>query len=262
MNIKMIVTDLDGTFLREDKTVSGYTKAVFARCCEADIKIAYATGRGGSAERVAPPGLFDGKIIMNGAVAKIGDKTIYSRLIPHELARPLLVACHERGINITSEVTGMHYSNFVVSDFWPGITQFQIVDFTQHEIDAEKIYTLNPSPENKRFIEQSLPDGLHSVMSSDGLGDFLQIMHKDATKSKAVMALAKIWGIDKSEIITFGNDFNDIDMLEYAGTGVAVANSFDEVKAAANLICDTNDNDGVAKWIDENILGEKICQNT
>jgi len=251
MNIKMIVTDLDGTFLREDKTVSNYTKSVFARCREAGIKIAYATGRGGSAERVVPPGLFDGKIVMNGAVARIDDEIVYSRLIPYEVARPFLLACHERGINITSEVTGMHYSNFVVSDFWPGITQFQIVDFAQHEIDAEKIYTLNPSPENKQFIEQSLPDGLHSVMSSDGLGDFLQIMNKDATKSKAVMALAKIWEIDKSEIVTFGNDFNDIDMLQHAGTGVAVANAFNEVKSAASHICD---NDGVAKWIDENVL--------
>jgi len=254
MNIKLIVTDLDGTFLRENKTVSDYTKSVFAHCREAGIKIAYATGRGGGAERVAPPGLFDGKIIMNGAIARIGDEIVYSRLIPYEIARPLLVACHERGIDITSEITGMHYSNFVVSSFWPGISHFQMVDLAQHEIDAEKIYTLNPSPENKRFIKQSLPDGLHLVMSSDGLGDFLQIMHKDATKSKAVMALAKIWEITETEIATFGNDFNDIDMLEYAGTSVAVANAFDEVKAAANHICDTNDNDGVAKWIDENVL--------
>ena len=264
MNIKMIVTDLDGTFLREDKTVSDYTRAVFARCREAGIKIAYATGRGGSAERVAPPGLFDGKIIMNGAVARIDDEIVYSRLIPHETARPFLMTCHERGINITSEITGMHYSNFVVSDFWPEITHFQIVDFARHEIDAEKIYTLNPSPENKYIIEQSLPDGLHSVMSSDGLGDFLQIMHKDASKSKAVMELAKIWGIDKSKVVAFGNDFNDVDMLAHAGIGVAVANAFDDVKSAANYICDTNDNDGVAKWIDENILGgfTKPCQST
>ena len=252
MAIKLIVTDLDGTFLREDKTVSDYTMSVFTRCRRAGIKLAYATGRGGSAERITPPGLFDGKIIMNGAVAKIGDKIVHNRLIPYELARPFLVACHAQGINITSEITGMHYSNFVVSDYWPEITQFQLVDFLKHEIDAEKIYTVNPSPEKKAFIAQMLPEGLYSVINTDPLGEFMQIMHKDASKSKAVAKLAKIWGIHHSGIVAFGDELNDIDMLEYAGVGVAMANALDEVKAVAGHICDTNDNDGVAKWIEEN----------
>ena len=148
MNIKMIATDLDGTLLRGDKTVSDYTKAVFARCRDAGIKLAYATARGSSAEHVTPTGLFDGKIIMNGSVARICDEVVYNRLIPYEIARPFLLACHERGMNITSEVSGMHYSNFVVSDVWPWITNFQITDFAQHEIDAEKLYTHNPSLED------------------------------------------------------------------------------------------------------------------
>ena len=260
MTIKMIVTDLDGTFLRDDTTVSEYTKSVFSRCRNAGIKLAYATGRGSSAERVTPQGLFDGKIIMNGTIARIGDKIVYSRLIPHEIARKFLMACDLRGINITSELTGMHYSNFTVSDFWPEITTFQIVDFSQHKTDVENIFTLKPSPENRLFIEQSLPDELYWVASADGPDDFLQIMHKDATKSKAMMKLAEIWGIHQSEIVAFGNDFNDMDMLVYAGTGVAVANAVDEVKAAASQICDTNENDGVAKWIDENLLIRKSCQ--
>jgi len=249
--IKLIVTDLDGTFLRENKTVSDYTKAVFSRCREAGIKLAYATGRGVSAHGVTPPGLFDGKIIMNGAIAKIGDDIVYRRFIPCELVRPFLIACDKRGIKITTVFNKTRYSNYIMSQ----ITDFQIVDFAQHEMDAEEIYTYNPSADDKLFMQRSMPNGLYLVTSSNRLDTLLQITHKEATKSKAVMALAKIWGITETEIATFGNDFNDIDMLEYAGTGVAVANAFDEVKAAANHICDTNDNDGVAKWIDENILG-------
>ena len=79
-------------------------------------------------------------------------------------------------------------------------------------------------------------------------------MHKDATKANAVAALSRYWNIAQSEIVAFGDDLNDIDLLTYAGVGVAVANALDEVKAVADDICDTNDNDGVAKWLEENVL--------
>jgi hydroxymethylpyrimidine pyrophosphatase-like HAD family hydrolase len=66
--------------------------------------------------------------------------------------------------------------------------------------------------------------------------------------------LAKIWNIEPSEIAAFGDDLNDIDLLRYAGYGVAMENALDEVKAVADYICDTNDNDGVAKWLEDNML--------
>ena len=76
------------------------------------------------------------------------------------------------------------------------------------------------------------------------------VMHKDATKAKAIEELARIWGISQSEIVAFGDDLNDIDMLSYAGISVAMGNALDEVKAVADFICETCDNDGVAKWIE------------
>jgi len=79
-------------------------------------------------------------------------------------------------------------------------------------------------------------------------------MHKDATKSKAAASLVQFWDIASSEILAFGDDLNDIDMLSYAGIGVAMGNALDEVKAAANYICLSNDEDGVAHWIEEFIL--------
>ena len=174
MKIKMIVTDLDGTLLRTDKTISEESKYVLCRCKEAGIKTVYATGRGGSAERVAPDEFFDGKISMNGATAKIGDKIVYSRLIPY------------------------------------------------------------------------------SVATADRTGTLLQIMSREATKAKAVAELARLWGIMPDEIAAFGDDLNDIDMLTYAGFGVAMDNAPDEIKAAAKYICKSNDENGVADWITKN----------
>ena len=153
-SIKMIVTDLDDTLLRTDKTISERTRDVLSKCRNSGIKVAYATGRGGSEAHVAPPELFDGRISMNGAIARVGDMTIFSRLIPYPITRPFLVACHERGVKITSEYGGWHYSNFTVSDEWPYISKFSIVDFAGHEMDAEKIYSVGHTSEDIDFMDE------------------------------------------------------------------------------------------------------------
>lgn len=51
-------------------------------------------------------------------------------------------------------------------------------------------------------------------------------------------------------VIAFGDDHNDIEMLRECGVGVAVANAIDEAKAVADYICDTSDNDGLARWLE------------
>ena len=63
-----------------------------------------------------------------------------------------------------------------------------------------------------------------------------------------------MWGIKPEEIVAFGDDLNDIDMLGYAGVGVVMDNALEQVKTVADYICDTNDNDGLAKWLEENVL--------
>jgi len=254
MPIKMIVTDLDGTLLKTDKTISDNTKSVLSHCRESGIMVVYATGRGGSADQVAPMGLFDGRITMNGAVAKSGDTIVYDCLIPYQTARPLLLACEKRKMKITSERSGMHYSNFNVSELWSYITSYQVVDFSQHEMDAEKLYIPNPTPEDRLFIEQIMPSELYFVVTTDINGFLGQIMHIGATKAKAVCALARHWGISQSDIVAFGDDYNDIEMLRACGVSVAVGNAIEEVKAVTDYICDSNDNDGVAKWLAENAL--------
>jgi len=252
-SIKMIVTDLDDTLLRTDKTISEFTRSVLSKCRNSGIKVAYATGRGESNAHVAPPEMFDGRISMNGAKARVGDMIIYNRPIPHLTVRSFLIACHKRGIKITSESGGWHYSNFTVSDKWPFITNFSIVDFKEHDMDAEKIYSVDLTGKDIDFIKETIPDSLHMVISRDGI---MQIMHRDATKSNALRELARYWGIAQTEVVVFGDDLNDIDMLKYAGIGVAMVNALDEVKAVADCLCDSCDNDGVAKWIEGNIIKE------
>ncbi|MCL1819325.1 MAG: HAD family hydrolase [Oscillospiraceae bacterium] len=245
----MIVTDLDGTLLKDDKSVTEFTRNVLKQCRAKGIKTALATARG-HPEKLVPVELFDGRITNNGAVI-IADNVVYRRNMSYQEARPLLMACDKRGLKMTSQDIDMHYTNFDISAIWPHIKGFEIVDFSKHEIDSDKICMENGSPDDIEFMRQNLSDNMYLTVTRDNLA---MVMHRDATKSKAVATLAKHWGIEQEEIAVFGDDMNDIDMLEYAGAGVAMGNALDEVKTAAGYICDTNENDGLAKWLEENAL--------
>ena len=256
MDTKMIVTDLDGTLLRDDKRISERTKNTLIRCRENGIKVVFASARGGSVERFAPDYLVDGKIRMNGAVAKIGDKIIYDCKIPFAISHPLLIACDKRGLRIIAEGCGEQRSIHFVNEHMHSahFNKHQVlVDLSQHDYEYEKIIMVDLTLDDEEFITSVLPDELYFIMSKEVQG-FGMIMHKDATKANAVHALAKVWDISQAEIVAFGDDVNDLDMLQYAGMGIAMANALDIVKVAANHICDTNENDGVAKWLEENVL--------
>jgi len=247
MKIKMIVTDLDGTLLREDKTISKRTLSALEQCRIKGIKTVYATGRGNSAATIAPHDSFDGFVHMNGATAHIGDERIYSKLIPIECVRDLLVTADSAGIEIVAEADGWHHANFNVSDKWSWIAKYKIVDFSTLDVEIGKIYAFADNPDVVSLIRRYLSDDLYLYLSRDHIA---MVMHKDALKSKAVAALAEYWSIERHEIVAFGDDMNDIDLLKWCGTGVAMGNALDEVKAAADDMCDTNDNDGIAKWLE------------
>ena len=247
----MIVTDLDGTLLRDDKTISDRTISTIKQCRGRGVKLIYATGRGDSAKILAPSELFDGFVRMNGAVAYIDEKLIYSRLISIDKVRNLLVAADKAGIKIAAEYNG-HYANFNVHEIWPWISSdTEIVDFNKLSIkNAEKLYAVMEKPQDIELITRYLPDDLYFHVGREKLA---MIMHREGTKSKATAAVAEYWGIKQNETAAFGDDVNDIDLLQYCGTGIAVANALDEVKAAADQICESNENDGVAKWLENNV---------
>ncbi|HMO61542.1 MAG TPA: Cof-type HAD-IIB family hydrolase [Ferruginibacter sp.] len=76
---------------------------------------------------------------------------------------------------------------------------------------------------------------------------YLEVMHPEASKTNAVKFLLNRYGIQQDEIIAIGDNYNDAEMIAFAGKGVAMGNAPDDIKAVADYVTDTNNHDGVAK---------------
>lgn len=257
--IKMLVLDLDETLLRTDKTISIYTQEVLKKAQEAGIRTVFATARPYRAikhlmEQVA----CSTAVYHNGAAAILGGKSIGSSKIPVSDAAFILQTLQIKypGIKLAAEINDMIYANFDVITVW-GKTQKEReileassvwTDFSDlPESDADKIIIEINSEKEYEELQSLLTPDLYGQLS-DGKTLCL-VMHRNATKLNAVKKIAEILGISRSEIAAFGDDYNDIEMIKYCGTGVAMGNAIEEVRQAADAVTATNNEDGVAKYI-------------
>ena len=252
-SIKLIVTDLDNTLLRRDKTISEYTVDVFRRVRERGFLIAFATARDFRfvTEHISP--IFgivpDISITDNGALARYNNNELYKRLIPTDTANTLfsrfeLVRC-------ASTDNAYFLSGDYANDHWSiGKNATVITDFSDG-IKDDALYIDGNVGKLTDDITDGFPE-VRAVTYSDV--SLVTIVHREATKLNALMAVERALSITTDEIAAFGDDYSDIDWLSYCVNSIAVANAIDEVKAVANYICGDCDEDGVAKWLEENIL--------
>lgn len=254
MPVKMIVTDLDRTLLRTDKTISDYTADVFNRCHQNGIKVAFATARPKRTvthfcEKIPA----DAVILHNGAVICVNDIVIKKCGISSDIKNQVLLSISRDfpKATISVEIDDMLYVNFDISAVWNNTRSIN-TDFTDlPDKPADKIIIGVTSINDIERLTEYLPNDLYIEISE---GKFGLIMNRGATKWRAIHDISRYFNIRADEIAVFGDDCNDIDMLKNCGIGVAVANAINEAKAVADYVCDTNDSDGVARWIEENVL--------
>jgi len=259
VNIKMIVTDLDRTLLYPGeivKRISDYSAKIFNRCRACGIKIVFATAR---PKRTVEPFCeiipADALILHNGAVIYLGDTLHTSIGIEPEIRDNILhsIAHDFPEATLSTEIEDALYANFDVSQIWNTLPTIR-TDFTNlPNKPSDKIIIGVSSLVDIAQFSKYIPDNLYIEMSSGDNVNLALIMNREATKWNAIQTAATHFGISTTEIVAFGDDYNDISMLHGCGIGVAVANAIDEAKAAANDVCDTNIHDGVAKWLEENI---------
>ena len=255
MDIKIIICDLDRTLLRSDKTISEYTLSVLEKCKQKGILIGFATARSQAAisqfKEIAKPDI----VITNcGATAVFGDLEIYSALIPMDTANEIIkIKLSHKGVGIICANTldgdlvspvadtthpDWKYWQVLNYDFSQGI-DFGVCKFASQIFDTDVLDKISQ---------------IKDIRITHNHGEeWVMFTHKDAAKYNAIAAIARHLNIDTSDIAAFGDDFSDIEMLKNCGIGVAMLNAIDEAKAAADCICGSNDEDGVARWLKENL---------
>ena len=265
---KLVAIDMDGTLLKEDKTISERTKKAIQSAREKGVTVVLATGRPieGVSRYLEELNMYtehDYVLSYNGAliqktkskeaVAKValkGEDLHYLRKLSDELGVNIHAFSEERGLitpknskytEVEAEINNIEIHEMNIDNIPNDEVMIKIMMIDEPEILGEAMEKLPKEVYEKYTVVRSAPF-------------FLEFLNKSVNKGVGVELLAKHLGVKQEEVITFGDAGNDLHMIEYAGLGVAMGNAFDEVKEAANYITDTNENDGVAKAIEKFIL--------
>lgn len=259
---KLIAVDLDRTLLRNDGTLSSYTQAVIAACLKQGIGFTLATGRMYlSALPIAQKlALTLPLITYQGALLKNPQGETLHRLILEENLSREIAHCLRQ--------SGVHYNIYEDDHLYISTQRQDVLDYAAHigivpRIVPQNIGSLPVTEfgvfgtpkevhEIKTKIERLFGDAVSMVTSGDC---FLEICHSKASKGLGLEKLAEFCGFEKQDIIAIGDSNNDLDMLTYAGLGLAVANAIPAAKACCDKIIGCNEEDGVARFIAAHVLG-------
>ena len=259
MNIKLVVTDLDNTLLRRDKTISEYTKTIFKCLRGHGILTAFATSRSVRASArframITP----DIDIASGGAVATSDGKILFRAAIDTKTANDIIrdLKTSAGVLQITADTEEYYFNSKPIDSSLAGWVDYAdsiTTDFST-PLCVPDVFKITPNAVSAGTI-LAITDHYPSVDVLNFTGeDWYQIKSRRASKQYALATVCAELGIAISEVVAFGDDNNDIEMLRDCGIGVAVANAIDEVKAVADYICGDCDNDSVANWLEENVL--------
>jgi hypothetical protein len=256
----LVATDLDGTIVREDGTISARTVAAFDRVEAAGARFVLVTGR---PPRVMPPvaaafGHRGTAVCANGALTyDMRTETIEAL---HLIPAPVLAAA---GAALRAAVPGIglavEYPDGRAADYRYQAVTWDINATLPRADDA----TLFARPASKllgRHFGYSCDDLLALV--EPAIGGLVAVTHSNSrglieasplgvTKASVVAELAAGYGIGPESVIAFGDMPNDLPLLSWAGTSCAVANAHPEVLAAASYVIGSNDDDGVAEYLEK-----------
>ncbi len=250
--IKVIVSDLDRTLLRTDKSVSAYTLDVLRRAREKGIKFVAATARAESGFRMLDLPC-DAAIIFNGALLLLDGREPERFTMDADAADKIIRTALrlEPAAEIAAETVDATRANFDMARIWPGVG-YEPWDFAQ-PLPSSAYKILLPLDRFSKVseLERLLPPDIHLVICEGELG---MVLSKSASKLNAFKRLCELWSVPLSQTVMFGDDLNDVELLRAAGVSVAVANAGEDALRAASQRCASNDSDGVAHWIEENLL--------
>ncbi len=237
--------DLDDTLLRKDGSISDYTLLQLTRWREAGHEIFVATGRPPRSIGHALPEALHAIpwVCYNGAEIHINNERIYDHWIPMEDTKTIVEQILQEipDALVGLEIQGQLYLNRATARNTP----YEVADLLQLTEPAAKVLIFSESAEPLPPLTFQMPVTAQPLYSGR-YPHFIQILATDCNKATALQHLTQQLGYAMDAVVAFGDDTNDVEMLERSGLGVAMGNAVDEVKAVADRVTATNDEDGVA----------------
>lgn len=264
MAVKLVVCDVDGTLVDQDKNLTAATVAAVKRLEAAGVAftLVSARPRSGMAPLLAPLGLEQAEVAaFNGGWISKGDDTVHHETIADDVARGVLAMADGSGADVW----------VFADDLWHATdgdgphTRSERVSSDQEPVVADGFDAVIARADKITFVSDD-EDGLHALYEKmhDRYGDratiaqsqtyYLDVTPPTGNKGAAIATIAKTLGFDLSATVAIGDQANDLPMLERAGLSIAMGNAPDRVKAAADEVTLANDADGVAHAIDTIIL--------
>lgn len=251
---KLLLFDLDGTLLRSDKTISPRTLAALKKCREKGALIGVATSRSeqnslGYLKTLTP----DVLITSGGALVKVAGQWVEQAVFSHRETNAMIATaravCGE-DCQITIDTIEANYWNYKVDPRtldagWGESIYTKFTDFRECAIKmCVEIFDGKQAEE----LSRRLP-WCDCARFSDGY--WYKFTKKNVTKESAIRKAAAAGGFGIESIIAFGDDYADAGMLEICGFGVAMGNAIAQVKEKADVTIGTNDEDGIAVFLEE-----------
>lgn len=265
MGIQAIAFDLDDTLLRDDRSISPYTLSVLRRAADRGIRIIPASGRTGSSMRkfVDVIGCASCYICCNGAeVRDPAHRLMKQELLPVELGRQVAAWAEEKGVyaQVYDETRfyfnryGKYAEDYMVSSSLQGQYVGNLHDYLTEP--TPKMLLMDEPERVAQLLQEAQQQWGHCASLTCSKPYFLEVNPLKATKGNALAWCSEKMGFRMADTAAFGDSLNDVSMLEAAGTGVAMGNAREDVKERIGRVCRTNQEDGVAKYIEEIILKE------
>jgi len=256
---------MDDTLLDGTQQVSMRTRETIRRAMDAGVSVTIATGR---MFRSALPfaqelGISLPLITYNGALIRqqASGETLFHRPIGTELAQGVADLFRQRGWYLQKYVDDRLYVAELDENalFYADYARVEAIPL------GDAFFNMTEAP--TKILSMGDPDELNAIRTevTAFYGDrlylasskkrYLEMVDIRVNKGEALAFLAEMLGIVQGEVMAIGDSMNDVDMIEYAGCGVAMGNSNATVRAAADFITATNSEDGVAEAIEKFVLG-------
>lgn len=262
---KLIVIDLDNTLLNNKQQISPKNLKVIKKVKAKGIEVLIATGRMYISARPYAKSLDlqNEVIVYNGAMVKDvkSEKLKFHKPISKDNAREIIKDLKSKDLHINLYQDDKLYvdqDNDYTRKYeeTSGVKAIRIDNLAEMNFeDPTKLLIIEDDRNKHEYYQEYLRDNYgDKVDVTESKHYFIEIGAKGINKGKALQKMAEIKNINREEIIAIGDSYNDIEMLSFAGIGVAMDNSPEAVKEKADLIAPHYENDGVGEILNKLIL--------